>query len=116
VFARERDGSLVALPDATTLSHRDLILRLAAQHRLPAVYPYRFFVTSGELIFYGMDYADIFLRAPDYLDRILKGENPADLPIQTPTKLELVINLKTAKALDLTVPSSLVPRADDVIE
>jgi putative ABC transport system substrate-binding protein len=93
-----------------------LILVLAAQHRLPAVYPYRFFLTSGGLMSYGMDYADVFRRAAEYVDRILNGEKPADLPVQTPTKFELVINLKTANALGLTVPPSLLAIADEVIE
>jgi putative ABC transport system substrate-binding protein len=115
-FAQEPGGGLIAPPDATTLPHRDLVLVLAARHRLPAVYPYRFFVASGGLMSYGMDYADVFRRAAAYVDRILKGEKPADLPVQAPTKFELVVNLKTAKALGLTVPPSLLARADEVIE
>jgi putative ABC transport system substrate-binding protein len=115
-FAQELGGGLIAPPDSTTLPHRDLILVLAARHRLPAIYPYRFFLTSGGLMSYGMDYADVFRRAAEYVDRILNGEKPADLPVQAPTKYELVINLKTAKALGLDVPPALLARADEVIE
>jgi putative tryptophan/tyrosine transport system substrate-binding protein len=115
-FAQEPGGGLIAPPDSTTLPHRDLILVLAARHGLPAIYPYRFFLTSGGLMSYGMDYADVFGRAAEYVDRILKGEKPADLPVQAPTKFELVINLKTAKALGIEVPQTLLARADEVIE
>jgi putative ABC transport system substrate-binding protein len=115
-FAQEPGGGLIAPPDSTTLPHRDLILVLAARHGLPAIYPYRFFLTSGGLMSYGMDYADVFRRAAEYVDRILKGEKPADLPVQAPTKFELVINLKTAKALGIEVPQTLLARADEVIE
>jgi putative tryptophan/tyrosine transport system substrate-binding protein len=93
-----------------------LILVLAARHLLPAIYSYRFFLTTGGLMSYGMDYADVFRRAAEYVDRILNGEKPADLPVQAPTKYELVLNLKTAKALGLDVPSTLLARADEVIE
>jgi putative ABC transport system substrate-binding protein len=115
-FGREPGGGLITPPDATTLPHRDLILLLAAKHRLPAVHPYRFFVTAGGLMSYGMDYADVFLRAASYVDRILKGEKAADLPVQTPTKFELVINSKTANALGLALPATLLARADEVIQ
>jgi len=96
--------------------HRDLIIALADKHRLPAVYPFKFFATAGGLSSYGPDTPDQFRRAAGYVDRMLKGERPADLPVQSPTKYELAINLKTAKALGLTVPDSLLARADEVIE
>jgi putative ABC transport system substrate-binding protein len=96
--------------------HRELIVRLAARAKLPTVYPYRFFVTSGGLISYGIDNTDLWRRSASYVARILKGEKPSDLPVQEPTKYELVINLKTAKALGLTVPPTLLARANEVIE
>jgi putative tryptophan/tyrosine transport system substrate-binding protein len=100
----------------SALVHRDLITMLAARHRLPAVYPFRYFATSGGLISYGPNTTDPHRRAASYIDRILKGENPANLPVEAPTKYELVVNLKTAKALGLDVPSTLLARADEVIE
>jgi len=113
---RESNGGLVVLPNPITINHRELIITLAAQHRLPAVYPYRYFVADGGLMSYGADIVDQYRRAAGYVDRILNGEKPADLPGQAPTKYELVINLTTAKALGLTVPPSLLTRADEVIE
>ena len=106
----------MVLPDISATNHRDLIIALAARHRLPAVYPFRFFATNGGLISYGSDVADVYRRAASYVDRILKGDKPSALPVQFPTKFELVINLKTAKALGLTVPPTLLTRADEVIE
>jgi len=99
-----------------TIVHRDLIITLAARHRLPAVYNLRVFVNDGGLISYGPDSIDPFRRAAGYVDRIFKGEKPADLPVQAPTRYETILNLKTAKALGLTVPSTLLARADEVIE
>jgi putative ABC transport system substrate-binding protein len=115
-FAREPNGGLIVLPGLITINHRELIIALAARHRLPAIYGYRFFVTSGGLTSYGADPFDQSRQSAVYVDRILKGAKPEDLPIQQPTKFEFVINLKTAKALGLTVPPSLLARADEVIE
>jgi putative ABC transport system substrate-binding protein len=115
-FARSPNGGLLVTASALAVLHRDLIVTLAARHKLPAVYWERFFVTSGGLISYGPDVVDQFRRAASYADRILKGEKPADLPVQAPVKYELAINLKTAKTLGLTVPPSLLARADEVIE
>ena len=115
-FARSANGGLIVPASALANVHRDLIITLAARHKLPAVYSYRFFVTAGGLISYGPDSVDQYRRAAGYVDRILKGEKPADLPVQAPTKYELVINLKTAKALGLDVPPTLLARADEVIE
>ncbi|MGA8410650.1 MAG: ABC transporter substrate-binding protein [Xanthobacteraceae bacterium] len=115
-FAPVGNGGLIVTTSASVLAHRDLIIKLAALHKLPAIYYARFYVTSGGLASYGPDYIDPYRRAAGYVDRILKGEKPADLPVQAPTKYELAINVKTAKALGLTVPASLLARADEVIE
>jgi putative ABC transport system substrate-binding protein len=115
-FARSPNGGLIVTAGAVTLHHRDLIVTLAARHKLPAVYWERFFVAAGGLIPYRPDLIDPYRRVAGYVDRILKGEKPADLPVQAPTKYELIINLKTAKALGLDVPLSLQQRADEVIE
>jgi putative ABC transport system substrate-binding protein len=115
-FARSSNGGLIVTASGLTIAHRDLINTLAARHKLPAVYFERLFVAAGGLISYGSVVVDQSRRAASYVDRILKGEKPADLPVQAPTKFELVINLKTAKALGLTVPPSLLARADEVIE
>jgi putative ABC transport system substrate-binding protein len=115
-FARSGNGGLIVTASALATRHRDLIITLAARHKLPAVYSGRWFVTDGGLLSYGPDYVDQYRRAAGYVDRILKGEKPADMPVQAPTKYELVINLKTAKALGLDVPANLLARAAEVIE
>jgi putative ABC transport system substrate-binding protein len=115
-FAGEPNGGLIATLGSGVLLHRELIVALAARHRLPAVYPDRSHVMSVALACYGPDSLDQFRRAAGYIDRILRGEKPGELPVQTPTKYELVINLKTAKALGLTVPPMLLARANEVIE
>jgi putative tryptophan/tyrosine transport system substrate-binding protein len=115
-FARVPNGGLLMLPDSATIAHRDLLIALAAQHRLPAVYFARLFVAAGGLMSYGTDVFDVFRQAASYIDRILRGAAPADLPVQAPTKYETTVNLKTAKALGLDVPPTLLVRADEVIE
>jgi putative ABC transport system substrate-binding protein len=115
-FANGPNGGLIVTAGPFAANHPDLIAALAAKHKLPAVYPYRYFVSAGGLVSYGPDQLDHYRRAADYVDRILKGEKAADLPVQAPTKYELVINLKAANALGLAVPPSLLARADEVIE
>jgi len=114
--AARRAGALVVVIDAITLANRQRIVDLAMKYRLPAIYSSREFVDIGGLISYGVSYPDLYRRAATYVDKILKGTKPADLPVEQPTKLELVINLKTAKALGIEVPPSLLARADEVIE
>jgi putative ABC transport system substrate-binding protein len=113
---RERAGALLVLTDVMFINHRRRIVELAAQSRLPAVYPEREFVGIGGLMFYGASLVDMYTRAAAYADKILKGTKPADLPVEQPTKLELIINLKTAKALGLTIPASVLARADHVVQ
>ena len=115
-FARVPNGGLIATASALTVTHRNLIIGLAARHKLPAIFHRRAFVTAGGLMSYGANILDLHRRAAGYVDRILKGEKPADLPVQQPTQFELVINLQTARALGLTVPQTLLARADEVIE
>jgi putative tryptophan/tyrosine transport system substrate-binding protein len=115
-FAQSANGGLILTASALSSVHRDLIITLAARHKLPAVYQERNYADAGGLISYGPNFVDQYRRAAGYVDRILKGEKPADLPVQAPTKYELVINLKTAKALGLTIPPALLARADEVIE
>jgi putative ABC transport system substrate-binding protein len=116
VLAREPNGGLIVMPDTFTTVHRAKIATLTAQYRLPAVYPFHFFATSGGLLSYGSDTVDSYRRAAPYANRILRGEKPSELPVQAPVKYELVVNLKTAKALGLEVPALLEQRADEVIE
>ena len=116
MLSRASIGGLIVMPDPTTLNHRDRIIELSAQRKIPAVYPYRYFAADGGLISYGPNIADIWRRAAFYVDRILKGSKPADLPVQNPTKFELVVNLKTAKALGIELPLSVLMRIDEVIE
>jgi putative ABC transport system substrate-binding protein len=115
-FAGIQNGGLVVTASPSSTIHRDLIIALAARHKLPAVYFERFFVAAGGLISYGPDLLDQYRRAAGYVDRILKGEKPADLPVQVPTKFQVVINQRTAKAVGITVPQSVLARVDEVIE
>jgi putative ABC transport system substrate-binding protein len=115
-FAREPGGSLIVMPDTFTTNHRKAIIAQASRHRLPAIYPFRYFATDGGLMSYGADLIDLYRRTPTYVDRVLRGAKPADLPVQAPAKFELVINLKVAKELGLTAPRILLARADEVIE
>jgi ABC-type uncharacterized transport system substrate-binding protein len=115
-LTREPNGGLMVLPDISMINYREAIVVLAARHRVPAIYPFRFFAASGGLMSYGSEVTEVFRRAAAYVDRILQGTSPGELPIQAPNKYELVINLKTAKALDLEVPPTLIARADEVIE
>ena len=115
-FARTPNGGLIVAAGGRTLLYRELIITLAARHRLPAVYSNHSFVAAGGLISYGPDFVDQYRQAAGYVDRILKGEKPADMPVQAPTKYELAVNLKTAKALGITVPPALLARANEVID
>ena len=115
-FAASPNGGLIITASPLATLHRELIIALAARHKLPAVYSSRFFAADGGLVYYGPDLIDQYRRAAGYIDRILKGEKPANLPVQAPTKYELAINLKTAKALASTIPPTLLARADEVIE
>jgi putative ABC transport system substrate-binding protein len=117
VFAQEPDGGVIVMPHTVMGPHRDLIARLAARHRLPSMFPFRFWMaTNGGMMSYGVDVIDLFRRSAVYVDRILRGDKPSDLPVQNPTKYELVINLNTAKAIGLTISESFLLRADEVIE
>jgi len=115
-LARNPNCGLFLPPDTTTVTHRDRIVALAAQHRLPAVYAIRVFIEAGGLMFYGTDFIDLYRQAATFVDRILRGAKPADLPTQVPTKYETIVNLKSAKALGLTPPATLLARADEIIE
>jgi putative ABC transport system substrate-binding protein len=115
-FARERNGGVIVTASSAAAVHRDLLLSLALQYRLPAVYPFRYYTANGGLASYGPDIVDIYARAASYIDRVLRGEKPADLPVQAPTKYDLIINQRTARAIGLELPPTLLGRADDVIE
>ncbi|MEA2897027.1 MAG: hypothetical protein QOJ84_2642 [Bradyrhizobium sp.] len=115
-LAGQRDRGLIVLPGPVNNTLRDSIIKLAAQYRLPAIYPFKYYVQDGGLLCYGIDQVDQWFNAARYVDRILKGEKPADLPVQAPTKYELAVNLKTARTLGITVSPSLLLRADEVIE
>ena len=115
-FAREPDSGLIVLPSVFILTHRNLVTELAARHHLPAVYAFRHYAESGGLISYGNNAADAYRQAATYIDRLLRGAKPADLPVQAAVKFELIVNLKTAKAMGLAIPESFLVRADEVIE
>jgi putative ABC transport system substrate-binding protein len=115
-LGRDIGGGVIVMPDNFTTVHRKRIVALAADHRLPAIYPYRFFINEGGLVSYGIDLVDLYRPAAVYIDRILRGAKPADLPVQAASKFELIVNLNTAKALGLDVPLSLMIRADEMIE
>ena len=115
-LARKPGGSLIIMPDAFNTVHRQLIILLTARHLLPAIYPYRYQAVEGGLLSYGVDTVDLMRRAAPYVDRILKGEKPADLPVQAPVKFELVVNLRAARVIGLTAPPAVIARADEVIE
>jgi putative ABC transport system substrate-binding protein len=115
-LADQPGSGLVVMPDNFTTVHRKLIVALAARHRIPAIYPYRYFAEEGGLLSYGVDVMDLFRRASEYVDRILRGANPGDLPVQAPTKFEMVVNLRTAKVLGVTIPKILLASADAIIE
>jgi putative ABC transport system substrate-binding protein len=115
-FARSPNGGLIVVPGGLIVLHRDLVIALAARHKLPAIYYERNFVAAGGLVSYGPDFSDQYRQAAGYVDRILKGEKPGDLPVQTPTRYETVLNRKTAKALGIEVPTSILLRADEIIE
>jgi putative tryptophan/tyrosine transport system substrate-binding protein len=114
--SRDAESGLIVMPGLFTTNHRELIIRLAAEHRLPAIYPFRYFATGGGLMSYGIDIVELFRRAAGYVDKVLRGANPGELPVQQPEKFEFAINLKTARALDLTVPRILLARADMLID
>jgi putative ABC transport system substrate-binding protein len=115
-FARDPNGGLLVMPDSFTLAHREMIVTLAERHRLPSIYAFRVFPASGGLLSYGIDQVEIYRRVAAYVDRILRGANPGELPVEGPTKFELVINLRTAKALGLDIPGNLLSFVDEVIE
>ena len=115
-LAKQPNGGLIVLPGVFTFVHLKAIVASVVRHRLPAVYPYRYFIAGGGLLSYGVETVDLYRRAASYVDRILKGEKPADLPVQAPIRYELVVNLKAAKTLGLTIPPTLIARADEVIE
>jgi putative tryptophan/tyrosine transport system substrate-binding protein len=115
-LGRDRNAGLFGMPDAFMNAHRDLVIALTARYRVPGIYPFRYYAIDGGLVSYGVDIVDLFVRAASYVDRILKGAKPSDLPVQQPIKFELVVNLKTAKELGIELPSTLLARADEVIE